>query len=215
MDIDMLKRTSDYVCQKLCLAVYSVLRPFARFKIYSIAENSSIILNLGCGEDYRPNVIGIDLSRKAQVRWNLKYGIPLGDNTVKGIFSDHFFEHLQLTQIVMLLRDCYRVLVPGGRLRFTVPHIDPYVQAWLRQDMYFMENQISDIPQDLLKIYATPFDRISWLLLRNGEHRTMFDRASILHKVGLAGFSQVKTDDFDPSLDINPRFSSIYVEATK
>ena len=69
--------------------------------------------------------------------------------------------------------------------------------------------------QQLEELYNTCFDRISWLLLRSGEHKSMFDRESIVHKIHLAGFNQVKIDCFDPKIDLNQRFSSICVEAIK
>ena len=172
-------------------------------------------LDLGSGGKGRPGTIGIDLHPHADFRWDLTQGIPCDDNSVMKIFSDHFFEHLPLTQMVSLLRECHRVLIPGGRLRFTIPHIDPYIEAWLHNDYDFIASKINDIPPGLESLYATPFDRISWLLLRDGEHRAIFDRQSILHKVRLAGFGQVETSTFDPAVDLNPRFSSIYVEATK
>jgi SAM-dependent methyltransferase len=172
-------------------------------------------LDLGAGGAGRAGTIGIDLDPRADLVWDLAHGIPADDDSIDAIHSDHFFEHLALRDVVCLLADCHRVLRVGGRLRFTVPHIDPYVDAWLAGDKAFIDAKITDVPPDQAALYATPFDRISWLLLRDGEHRSLFDRRSIVHKVELAGFDRVTVDEYRPSLDGSPRFSSVYVDAVK
>lgn len=179
------------------------------------SRSTSMQLDLGAGGPGRPGTVGIDMHPNADLVWDLTHGIPCGDNSVNAIYSDHFLEHLPLADVVKLLEECHRVLMPGGSLRFTVPHIDPYIEAWRQGNFDFVADKIADVPDGQEALYATPFDRISWLLLREGEHKALFDRESILHKVRLAGFKQVRADSYNPDTDTNPRFSSIYVEGTK
>lgn len=172
-------------------------------------------LDLGCGPFKRPNFVGIDLDSAADIQWDVRWGLPFGDDRVSEIRSDHFFEHLELPVFVEVLRECRRVLIPGGVLDFTVPHIDPYLDAYLHRDWQFLQEKIYDVPAGQEPFYDTCFDRIAWLLHRAGEHKALFDRESIIAKVRLAGFSEVKTREFDPTRDMNWRFSSIYVQALK
>lgn len=180
-----------------------------------IRDLSTPHLDLGAGDSSHPNAIGIDLHQNADIRWDLTKGIPAPTNSIALITSDHFLEHLILSDVVFVLSECYRVLIPGGVLRISVPHINPYIEAWMSNDIDFLGSKITDIPLGQEELYATCFDQISWLMLRSGEHQSLFDRESIIHKVNLAGFNQVKIDSFDPSRDFNARFSSIYVEAIK
>lgn len=177
--------------------------------------NYPIKLDLGCGSSKREGFIGIDLSPEADIQWDLTQGLPFEDETVSVIRSDHFFEHLELTDLIKLLKECRRVLIPGGTLDFSVPHLDPYLAAYLSKNYNFLRDKINDVPDGEEILYNTCFDRISWLLLRNGEHKSMFDKDSIIAKVKLAGFNIVTTREYDPKKDINPRFSSIYVVAIK
>ncbi len=202
-------------CRKIMALIYELRRPWINAKIYRINGNGSLSLDLGSGGPGRPGTIGIDSDRRAPINWDLSFGIPCNSESVCAIYSDHFFEHLSLPIVVALLKDCHRVLLPGGRLRFTVPHIDPYLEALCQQDINFLTSRINDVPHDQKIYYATPFDRIIWLLLRNGEHRSIFSRDSILHKVKLAGFENAQSVEYDPSIDANYRFSSVYVEAFK
>lgn len=185
-----------------------------RIKEY-ISYNCAIKLDLGCGAFKRDGFIGIDLSSEADIQWDLTQGLPFEDDTVSMIRSDHFFEHLDQRDLMHLLKDCRRVLIPGGTLDFTVPHIDPYIEAYLARDFDLFKEKITDIPNGDEDLYNTCFDRILWLLYRNGEHKSMFDKESIVARVKLAGFSVVTTREYNPENDINYRFSSVYVVATK
>lgn len=145
----------------------------------------------------------------------IRWGLSFDDNSVIEIRSDHFLEHLELPLVVEVLRECRRVLVPGGVLDFTVPHINPYLDAYRQNDFKFVEERILDVLRGHEHLYNTCWDRIAWLLLRSGEHKSLFDKESILAKVHLAGFTNVATREFDEKRDTNFRFSSIYVVVVK
>jgi len=180
-----------------------------------LALKESLKLDLGAGSSKRPEHIGIDISHNADISWNLSWGLPLPDNTVEEIRSDHFFEHLDLSDAFNLFKECYRVLKPGGFLDFTIPHLDPFIDAYLAGDLSFLAEKINDITGNKSELYQTPWDYLSWLLLREGEHRALYDKASIIHKVQKAGFEIVIDREYDSHRDLNYRFSSIYIKATK
>jgi len=58
--------------------------------------------------------------------WHYRHGdqLPFTDMMFNYIFSEHFFEHLFLDEAVDLLRECRRVLTPGGVIRICVPDAD-------------------------------------------------------------------------------------------
>lgn len=180
-----------------------------------VKSEQKIRLDLGCGASKREGFIGLDLHPEADIQWNITQGLPFADNTVLEIRSDHFFEHLELPEVVKIFQECYRVLIPDGILDFTVPHFDPYLDAYLKKDYDFLQDKIDDIPQGQQDLYNTCFDRIVWLLHRAGEHKSLFDEDSLLAKLKLAGFKDIKTREFDSKYDTNFRFSSIYVVAVK
>lgn len=182
---------------------------------YIESTRQNIRLDLGCGDSRRPGFVGIDLDQGADIQWDIRWGIPFSDDRIAEIRSDHFFEHLELPLVVDTFRECRRVLVPGGSLDFTVPHIDPYIDAYLRRDWEFLRSRIYDVPPGQEHLYDTCFDRIVWLLHRAGDHKSLFDRDSILTKLRVAGFADITTREYDPARDTNWRYSSIYVVATK
>lgn len=50
--------------------------------------------------------------------------LDFADNSFTFIFSEHFFEHLFFDEAAALLRECERVLKPGGIIRTVVPDAD-------------------------------------------------------------------------------------------
>ena len=117
--------------------------------------------------------------------------------------------------MIFVLKECHRVLKPKGVLDITVPHIDPYIEAYLKKDLIFLKSKINDIPIKYENILATPFDIIMWLLYRNGDHKVFFDRDSIVHKLKISGFKIIKERRKNKKIDRNIRYSSIYITAIK
>lgn len=66
----------------------------------------------------RPSAMGHWPSASAAIR------SPLADDSVEGILCDHYLESLTPAEAVGFLRECCRVLVPGGRLRVATTDLD-------------------------------------------------------------------------------------------
>lgn len=57
---------------------------------------------------------------------------PLADNSVKNIYSCEFVEHISYRQIEDVLKEAYRVLVPGGRFAFECPDFEGVVKNFVK-----------------------------------------------------------------------------------
>lgn len=80
-------------------------------------------LDLGCGIHKNPEHIGIDIGSEnnPDLVHDLTKGIPYEDNSVDGIYSAHFLEHLTECEIVSLINEIYRVCKKGVRINIIVP----------------------------------------------------------------------------------------------
>ncbi|MGE3643979.1 MAG: methyltransferase domain-containing protein [Beijerinckiaceae bacterium] len=89
-------------------------------------DRNSFILNIGSGDKrIRPNVKNLDIFEGEHVDLiGSAESIPLDDNSVDLVISQEAFEHIQNPELA--LRECYRILRPGGRIYFQVPFIIGY-----------------------------------------------------------------------------------------
>jgi predicted SAM-dependent methyltransferase len=89
--------------------------------------------NLGCGARYHPRWINLDIDPQgAEVQHaDLSKGIPLPSESCKVVYNAAVLEHLRPPDVVALLAECKRVLMPGGILRIGVPDLERIVRLYL------------------------------------------------------------------------------------
>ena len=172
-------------------------------------------LELGCGSFKRDGWIGIDIQGDPDIKLDLSLPWPFPDGSVAEIHSEHFLEHLEYPrEVEHALSESLRVLKRGGMLSFSVPNLKPYLQAYCRNDLEFLREKVFDTPEDG-KYDRCVMDVINWFALREGDHKYMYDDENSMLRLREAGFSEVRTRDFDPSRDYNKRLSSVYVQGLK
>ena len=89
--------------------------------------------NLGCGSQICPDWINIDLVRTGPgvVAHDLSTGIPLPDVSCEVVYHSHVLEHLRRPDAQFFMRECFRVLKPGGILRVAVPDLEQICRQYL------------------------------------------------------------------------------------
>lgn len=145
---------------------------------------------------------------------------PLPDNAFDYIFTEHMIEHVPYAGGLSMLRESFRVLKPGGKLRISTP------------DMAFL--------MDLLAPSLTPLQEayVGWAsenFLRNGEpptalsvvnnfvrdwgHAYIYDRATIesaLAQVGFVDITPFQVNESDDTelrgIDHPDRFPGDYLQ---
>lgn len=97
-----------------------------------LAAPDTDTLHLGCGEDTRPHAHNVDIRDESGVDETHdldSYPWPWPDASFLRIEAEHVFEHLE--DVEQALRECARLLKPGGSLRTVWPVGQ---NAWLDPD---------------------------------------------------------------------------------
>jgi SAM-dependent methyltransferase len=91
-------------------------------------------LNVGCGHRYANGWVNIDFhSEHPEVQWvNLLQRLPFADGTFDVVYSSHVLEHFAPATAEALLRECHRVLKPGGLLRTVLPDLETACREYIR-----------------------------------------------------------------------------------
>jgi ubiquinone/menaquinone biosynthesis C-methylase UbiE len=70
---------------------------------------------------------------------------PFEDAVFQWIMSEHFIEHLTPGQAVTWLKECRRLLEPGGTMRISTPDLELYTEGYLQREKTFLHQQNEDI----------------------------------------------------------------------
>jgi len=93
-------------------------------------------LNLGCGVSYHESSEWINAdwqsNSKAVERHNLLKRLPWNQESFELVYSSHLIEHLTLKDAHALLLDCFRLLIPGGTLRLSLPDFEEMARSYVR-----------------------------------------------------------------------------------
>lgn len=82
-------------------------------------------LNLGCGEDKKPDYINVDKFGSPDLQHDLEqFPWPWEENSVDEIILKHVLEHLgQKTEIYLsVIKELYRICANGAKIHVIVPH---------------------------------------------------------------------------------------------
>jgi predicted SAM-dependent methyltransferase len=162
--------------------------------------------NLGCGPKLYQNFLNIgywaqleagriykDLngtSNTFMLNHDLRNGIPAADNSLDLAYHSHMLEHLSYQDGILFLKECFRVLKPGGTMRILVPDLELWINAYTNNNSFFFDQyrQFGGIDPDIYVTKAAVFMG----MLHNHEHRCGYDFESLKWVVEYAGFSDIK-----------------------
>jgi predicted SAM-dependent methyltransferase len=188
------------------------LRPIERRKALALAQQPPVRLHLACGRFRKDGWINMDLFGGAvDVAWNVLNPLPFDDGSVHAVFSEHFLEHLSITDAVNFLAECRRVLQSGGVLRIGVPDTRAYLKSYVDGDD-FVSSIRPNRPTQLLAVQE--------VFYRYG-HKTMYDLPTLEFACAAAGFTTTELSSFGegrvcPSPDsTHRRLDTLYVEVVK
>jgi predicted SAM-dependent methyltransferase len=94
-----------------------------------------IYVNLGCGETIHPDWVNIDIiaSQPGVISHDLRQGIPLLANSSDVVYHSHVLEHFRYHEAQLFLKECCRVLKPGGILRVAVPDLERICRLYIEK----------------------------------------------------------------------------------
>ena len=179
---------------RVARGAHKVVRPVVRSARRSAARRRldrvtapGARLHLGCGPNRLDGWLNLDLDRRsaADVRHDLRDGLPGRPGTARRIYSEHVFEHLELAHGVQLLADCRQILEPGGVLRIAMPDLRAIVDAYLGdwQDQAWLQNPAFDridTPAHMLNVSVHEWG-----------HRYLYDWDELRLRLEQAGFSDI------------------------
>lgn len=143
---------------------------------------------------------------------DLRRNIPYKSGIVPNVYSSHFFEHLTKEDALSLLRECFRVLKPGGVMRIAVPSLDQEVNSIRLAVQEYDRGEIEPV----LKYLTTKPGFISQFSV----HKYMYNFVEMKYLLETAGFVEIaektyRTGNIVDVEALDTRENSLFVEAYK
>jgi SAM-dependent methyltransferase len=170
------------------------------------------------------------LREYASAASRLRYGdarrrLPFADGTVEAIYSSHFLEHVRREDALAFLRECHRVLRPGGVVRLVVPDLRRLARLYLEGQGGVRLTADQFLETTLLSSASRPgfLQRCLMALLDRADHLWLYDADSLTAALRKAGFSRPAERAYRESLlpdvehlDLPERAAeSVYAEAVR
>jgi predicted SAM-dependent methyltransferase len=228
--------------------------PVSEFSSWPAPDGAGLKLNLGCGHFLVDGWVNIDkspsvvLARFPRLRRGLGRAgllnseqergfprgivhadvgkhIPVADGAADFAYSSHMIEHLSRWQGLAFVRECRRVLRPGGVLRLATPDLALLVSSYLKNEFPEPFDQMPTAADSFVLEYGAYFDieentakRLVRRLASPSIHQWLYDFDSLSCLLEEGGFTDVTRTEYRagscPDLDqleLRPR--SLFVEA--
>lgn len=150
-------------------------------------------LQIGSGSHPLPGWLNSEYLPDSRQQYHLDATRPfdIPSETFDLVFSEHMIEHIPFPAALNMLRECHRVLRPGGRIRVSTPPLEFVIDLVLRGNTehrryiaWHMETWLSEVPHSSGAVVANDF-------VRNWGHLFIYDAPTLKWALESAGFVEV------------------------
>jgi predicted SAM-dependent methyltransferase len=177
-----------YELDMVMLRFRCALSPTFKRQVRTLCRRQHLLIHMGCGNALLPGWINLDCYPPTPVKGveiltlDMRRGLPMENESVAALFSEHFLEHLPLETVrSVILPEIRRVLEPGGKIRIGVPNGEYFVDQYIAyrngtRDILFDSNRGDRTPMTMLNdiahgyghYFAYDFETLSQMLATAG-----------------------------------------------
>jgi predicted SAM-dependent methyltransferase len=117
---------------------------------------------------------------------------PFDDNTFDYIMAEHMIEHIEYVDGQTMLRECFRVLKPGGRVRFATPDLSVLLALHCKDKTDDQKNYIDWSSARFLSGVVECKDVfVINNFFRAWGHSFLYDAETLRHALSSSGFREI------------------------
>jgi predicted SAM-dependent methyltransferase len=186
-------------------------------------------LNFGSGSQPKPGWINIDWSdTRAELQLDLREPLPFPDASAEAVYAADVLDHLSYANLgdstswaldtpgapsdaLAFLRECRRVLLPGGRLDIVVPDAEVILHGYAaRGEQPFAANDRQAPPW-----CNTPMHHVNYLFRHGSQRQYAYDFETLERALARVGFVDIARRTGDSDFDVARPAQSLFVRAFK
>ena len=150
-------------------------------------------LHIGAGNNDLPGWLNTELCpRGGEIFLDATRRFPFGANTFAFIYTEHMIEHIPHREAMAMMKECHRVLRPGGVIRIVTPNI-AFLKGLLNAPLAPQQQAYVRYSHDVYRL-GGPSDSVVHVVnnfVRAWGHQFIYDQATLNALVADAGFDQV------------------------
>jgi predicted SAM-dependent methyltransferase len=151
-------------------------------------------LHVGCGKNVLDGWLNSDFRPKRAdiMHLDATRAFPLPGNAFDYVFSEHMIEHVPYAGGVNMLKECFRILKPGGTLRVSTPDLAFLIDLY-RPNKSPEQQAYIEWAAQLFSSYA-PVPSDTFVInnfVRDWGHLFVYDEPTLADAMRRAGFSEV------------------------
>jgi predicted SAM-dependent methyltransferase len=158
-------------------------------------------LHIGCAWHLMPGWLNNDLypTRKEAVHFDATKTFPIPSSSFDYIFSEHMIEHLTYDGGAMMLRECYRVLKPGGVIRTSTPDLQFLIDLYKEPKSPMQAEYIKVASKWDTRSAAEMDTFVINMYMRRWGHLFIYDEKVLRLTMERAGFTTIRRCNLNES----------------
>ena len=118
---------------------------------------------------------------------------PFNDDIFDYVYSEHMIEHIEHQSAVFMLRECFRVLKPGGKIRISTPDLKVYTSLQSKEKTASQNFYVDWVTER----FMPDVDYCKEVFLINNAfrawgHQFLYDRETLKVTMTRIGFEDIK-----------------------
>ena len=166
-------------------------------------------LQIGAGRMDYPGWLNTDIAPgPGEAYLDATKRFPIPDGSIQYIFGEHVIEHLSFENGLFMLRECYRVLAPGGKIRLATPNLVKYIELFQEPKNEEVQSYLgSKIKGHRWPQSSMPASMILNMEMRSFGHQYLYDPRTLSDRLKEAGFGMVA--EFRPGESDDPQLRGV------
>jgi len=161
-------------------------------------------LHLGCGNNILEGWLNSDLFPESDhvVHIDATKTCPFDDETFDYIFSEHMIEHFSYAQGQRMLKECFRVLKDGGKIRISTPDLSFLLLLYQSEKSELQKKYIRWATETYID--SAPYSEDTFVInnfVRAWGHTFIYDEKVLRFSLEKAGFKEITNCDLNESKD--------------
>jgi predicted SAM-dependent methyltransferase len=162
-------------------------------------------LQVGTGKNFLEGWINSDIDPNSnnKIYLDASKTFPFEESTFNYVFSEHMIEHITYQEGLNMLSECYRILIPGGKIRIATPDLQFLFEIYKSNKSKLQNEYIKWSLKKSNISCVTDFSDTFVInnFFRTWDHKFIYDEKALRYIFAKIGFTNIRKCHLNESDD--------------